>query len=67
MLHNYTYKRRISNFVYKIKERNALAIDSDRFYWLQSDRINATRPRIGGIRKWEMTSAGRIDVIAEVI
>lgn len=48
-------------------ERNALAIDSDRFYWLQSDRINATRPRIGGIRKWEMTSAGRIGVIAEVI
>lgn len=50
-----------------IIERNALAIDSDRFYWLQSDRINAIRSRIGGIRKWEMTSVARIGVTAEVI
>lgn len=46
----------------KIIKKNTVAIDKNRFYWLQSDRINATRPRIGGIRKWEMTSAGRIGV-----
>lgn len=37
------------------------------FIVIQSDRINAKRPRIGGIRKWEMTSAGRIGVTTEVI